>query len=87
MRNPPRSPIEVMLNLLDVYPPILPARYSDKVACFTKVYITSNLPLNRQYETVQLCHPDTWKAFLRRIQSFTEYREEKPPITRMEVNF
>ena len=43
-----------MLNLLDVYPPILPARYSDKVACFTKVYITSNLPLNRQYETVQL---------------------------------
>ena len=75
-------PIEEMLNLLDVYPLMLPARYSDKVACFTKVYITSNLPLNRQYEAVQLCHPDTWKAFLRRIQSFTEYRINREPITR-----
>ena len=64
-------PIEEMLNLLDIYPLMLPARYSDKVACYTKVYITSNLPLGRQYQAVQQYHPETWKAFLRRIRTFT----------------
>lgn len=75
-------PIEEMLNLLDIYPLMLPARYSDKVACYTKVYITSNLPLSRQYQAVQQYHPETWKAFLRRIRTFTEYRENGAPITR-----
>ena len=75
-------PIEEMLNLLDIYPLMLPARYSDKVACYTKVYITSNLPLGRQYQAVQQYHPETWKAFLRRIRTFTEYRENGAPITR-----
>ena len=37
-------PIEDMLNYLDIYPLPLPARYSDRVACYTRVYITSNLP-------------------------------------------
>ena len=37
-------PIEDMLNYLDIYPLSLPARYSDRVACYTRVYITSNLP-------------------------------------------
>lgn len=76
-------PIEEMLNFLDIYPLMLPARYSDKVACYTKVYITSNLPLSRQYQTVQQYRPETWKAFLRRIRTFTEYRENGAPITRL----
>ena len=38
-------PIEDMLNYLDIYPLALPARYNDKTACYTKVYITSNSPL------------------------------------------
>ena len=42
-------PINFLLNLLDIYPLILPARYNDKVACFTKVIITSNIPLDQQY--------------------------------------
>ena len=75
-------PIEEMLNLLDVYPLMLPARYSDKVACYTKVYITSNLPLSQQYEAVQKYHPETWSAFLRRIHTFTEYRRNSAPIIR-----
>ena len=60
-------PIEAMLNYLDVYPLTLPARYSDRTACYTKVYITSNLPLNEQYIDVRRNHPNTWNAFLRRI--------------------
>ena len=66
-------PIEDMLNYLDIYPLWLPARYSDKVACFTKVYITSNIPLHSQYKMVQTNRPETWKAFLRRINNIVEY--------------
>ncbi len=69
-------PIGEMLNYLDIYPLMLPARYSDKVACFTKVYITSNISLFQQYKSVQLSHPETWQAFLRRINCVIEYRSD-----------
>src|SRR5574344_85171 len=46
-------PIEDMLNYLDIYPIMLPARYNDKVACYTKVYITSNVSLESQYENIR----------------------------------
>jgi len=69
-------PIEEMLNFLDVYPLFLPARYYDKVACFTTVYITSNLPLEAQYKAVQCNHRKTWQAFLRRIHRTVEYRQD-----------
>jgi len=67
-------PIEDMLNYLDIYPLFLPARYSDRVACFTKAYITSNLPLNGQYKDAQRYRSETWQAFLRRIHRVVEYR-------------
>lgn len=60
-------PIGEMLNYLDVYPIRLPARYSDRIAFYTKVYITSNVPLQKQYVDVQNYYPEIWKAFLRRI--------------------
>lgn len=68
-------PIDAMLNYLDVYPLMLPARYNDRVACYTTVYITSNLPLEQQYTDVQRYKPETWKAFLRRISEVKEYRK------------
>ena len=60
-------PIEDMLNYLDIYPIMLPARYNDKVACYTKVFITSNLPLSKQYVNIQANKPKTYDALLRRI--------------------
>lgn len=66
-------PIEEMLNYLDIYPLELPARYSNRVACFSKVFITSNIPLEQQYRSVQIDRPETWKAFLRRIHNIVEY--------------
>ena len=66
-------PIEDMLNYLDVYPLFLPARYSDRVACYTTVYITSNLPLEKQYQEAQFDRPETWNAFLRRIHHVSEF--------------
>lgn len=66
-------PIEEMLNYLDIYPLFLPARYSDKVACYTTVYITSNSPLSAQYPYDQLHRPETWGAFYRRIHRVIRY--------------
>ena len=74
-------PIESMLNYLDIYPLMLPARYTDKVACYTKVIITSNLPLNMQYVPEQYDKPKTYNAFLRRINYIIEY-DKKGKITK-----
>lgn len=62
-------PIAEMLNFLDVYPIMLPARYNDKVACYTRVYILSNIPLEKQYTYEQIAEKETWNAFVRRITS------------------
>ncbi len=72
-------PISAMLNFLDIYPLRLPARYRDRVACFDTVYITSNIPLEQQYQEIQRKELETWHAFLRRIHSVTEFRRGMPP--------
>ena len=69
-------PIETMLNYLDIYPLHLPARYNDRVACYTKVYITSNIPLSEQYKAEQQSRPETWRAFLRRIHKVYAYHAD-----------
>lgn len=66
-------PISDMLNYLDIYPISLPARYSDRVACYTKVYLTSNIPLEEQYRDIQRYQLETWRAFNRRIHNIIEY--------------
>ncbi len=72
--------ISDMLNLLDGYPLMLPARFNDKVACFTKVFILTNWPLYMQFENIQKEHPDTFAAFLRRIHKVYDFNisKEKP---------
>ena len=77
-------PIEAMLNYLDIYPLMLPARYTDRTACFTKVYITSNIPINEQYIDVRHNRFETWKAFIRRIDHVFMYM---PDGSVEEINF
>lgn len=67
--------IQDMLNFLDGYPLQLPCRYTDKTACYTKVYIITNIPFEQQYETMQKTQRETWEAFKRRIHHFEEYRK------------
>lgn len=62
-------PTKDMLKYLDGYPLMLPCRYGDKVACFTVVYVVSNIPIEQQYPNVQHDEPETWRAFLRRFKS------------------
>lgn len=66
--------ITEMLTLLDGYPVELPCRYANKIACYTKVYILSNISLFEQYTNVQREEPETWNAFLRRISDVTYYK-------------
>ena len=61
--------IDDMLKYLDGYPLQLPCRYADKAACYTKVFIISNIALEQQYPNVQIDNPETWNAFRRRIHS------------------
>ena len=58
-----------MLKYLEGYPLMLPSRYNNKVACYTKVYIITNWALSEQYKNIQTQHPSTWEAFLRRIKT------------------
>ena len=64
-------PLSDMLIYLDGYPCILPCRYADKQACFTKVFIVTNIPLEKQYPNIQLESPESWEAFKRRIKQIT----------------
>ncbi len=65
--------IRDLLNYLDGYPLTLPARYSNRVACYSRVYIISNLCLTKQYPEIQYESPATYAALLRRIQKVRRY--------------
>lgn len=71
-------PIEDMLNYLDVYPIRLPARYNNKVACYTRVYITSNLPFESQYSHLKLDlnRIAVYHAWCRRVHNIYEIKKE-----------
>ena len=68
-------PIDNMLNYLDGYPLELPARYMNRIACFTKVYIISNWNFEEQYTAIQHKYYETWNAFVRRIDKIVTYKD------------
>ena len=81
-------PLPQLLTILDVYPRKLPARYHNHVACYTEVYLISNLPFESQYVEWQNSKPDVYDAFRRRITDITEFRWVPPqrygvPFTRI----
>lgn len=80
-------PISDMLQYLDCYPCLLPARYADKVACFTKVYIVSNIPLEKQYEYTQKTEAETWNAFIRRINRIYKFEEDGTKIEELPESY
>lgn len=68
-------PLKSLLDYLDIYPIQLPARYSNKFACYTKVFIVSNWKFERQFEPEQRDDRESYDAFLRRIHKVKEYTE------------
>lgn len=73
-------PLKELLTWIDGYPIMLPCRYSDRVASFTKVYFATNIPLEKQYPNVRSESPEVWQAFLRRINKVMYFRKTKEPI-------
>jgi Putative viral replication protein. len=62
------------LNYLDIYPCILPARYSPKVACYDTVYVVSNWEFEQQYADIQR-EPERktdYEAWIRRFNGFVK---------------
>jgi len=69
-------PMQEMLNYLDIYPIQLKARYSNKYACFTRIFLCTNWRLEQQYPELQERDSESWKAFLRRISNVKEYTKD-----------
>lgn len=65
--------IKEMLLFCDIYPIELPSRYTNKYACYSKVYIISNWSLEKQYSEVQREDKESWEAFLRRVHKVMVY--------------
>ncbi|MCR5167873.1 MAG: replication protein [Oscillospiraceae bacterium] len=70
-----RSDLKIgeLLEYLQGYPLSLPCRFHDRVACYTKVYIISNIALDEQYPNIQREQKKTWEAFLRRINTVRHF--------------
>lgn len=66
-------PLADMLQYLDGYPCRLPARFTDKFALYTKVFIVSNIDLDKQYPNIQIEDPKSWNAFIRRIDNVKQF--------------
>ena len=60
-------PYRDMLKYLDRYPLMLKARYYDRVACYSTVYLVSNWSLEKQYEELKTNDSASYRAFLARI--------------------
>lgn len=75
-----------MLNYLDGYPLELPCRYNNKFACYTKVYIISNIPLSQQYTQLQIDSMESYLAFLRRVNSVHHYIDGRIEISHIELS-
>lgn len=65
--------IQDMNNFLDGYPLMLPARYTNKQACYEIVYIISNLSLWEQYQHERIYQRSVWDAFIRRIHKVIHF--------------
>ncbi len=65
-------PMVDLLKILEGYPLEVSARYADKIAKFTKVFIVSNLELDEQHQTLQQEHVKQWEAFKARLTSVSE---------------
>ena len=57
-----------MLMWIEGHPLLLPARYADRMAKFTKVTILSNWRFEEQFRGVAEASPETYKAWKRRVQ-------------------
>lgn len=74
-------PLSDMLNYLDIYPITLKARYANKYACFSRIFIVTNWELEKQYAERQITDKESFQALLRRIHKVKHYVSKDEVIT------
>lgn len=82
--------IQFFNNLLDCYPLSLPARYTNRQACYTKVVIIANIPIEKQFVYEQYKYYEIFKAFLRRINYTIKFSADgsyKEKIFKGEIDY
>lgn len=62
-----------MLNYLDGYPLLLPCRYFNRQACYTKVFLITNVPPDSQYMNIDM---ESRQAFYRRIHRVVRFWDD-----------
>lgn len=65
--------VQLLLNILDIYPLLLPARYADKWACYEQVYVISNYDFD---ELFGMCDEKIYQALRRRFNLITDRMTE-----------
>lgn len=68
-------PFSLILALCDGQPLTLNCRYANRVCLHETVYIVSNISLMEQYPNIQREEPESWNAFLARINNIRHYYE------------
>lgn len=66
-----------MLNYLDGYPLLLPCRYFNRQACYTKVFLITNVPPCDQFPNID---KESREAFWRRVHHIVEYINTGFPV-------
>lgn len=66
-------PFSLILALCDGQPLTLNCRYANRVCLHDTVYIISNISLLEQYPNIQREEPESWAAFLARINHVRHY--------------
>ncbi len=70
-------PISQLLTMCSPFPYSLPARYYNRPALYTSIYLVSNTHLYEQYPNMQASDSETFCALLRRIKTIKIYYEFK----------
>ena len=65
--------ITFLNNILDKFPLELPSRFVNRTACFTEVYIISNLSLSQLYTDIRATKSEVYNAFIQRIKNIIRF--------------
>ncbi len=79
--------ISAMLNYTDIHPVELPCRYVNRPACYTKVYIISNISLPEQYKNETDRDIDAFYRRIKKIRHFTYEGIQEYKIKRIGSGF
>lgn len=79
-------PFDLFLNCLDSYVVQLPCRFSNKVSCWKKVYVISNIPWQKLYPQIHDEEPERFKALERRLNVVLYFSKEGVQVISQKIN-